>query len=110
MYLQIFASLLFLFVPLNKWYSIIPTLLSILTCFKAFKVYGYTFRGSNSASFIFASLLNKGQLSKERICSSGSQFFLLRVNMFGEEIWGRVVSSREANRNSQKLFPFVKNG
>ena len=37
----------------------------------SFKVNGYTFRGSNSVLFIFASLLNKGQCFKKRICSLG---------------------------------------
>ena len=45
---------------------------------------GTLLRGSNSAIFIFASLLNRGQLLKERICSSGSQYLPLRVNMFEE--------------------------
>ena len=31
-----------------------------------FKVCGYTFKGSNSASFIFVSLLNGDQLYKEK--------------------------------------------
>ena len=41
---------------------------------------GYTFRGSNSAIFIFASILNGSQLLKERICSTWSKFFLLKVD------------------------------
>ena len=32
------------------------------------KVYRVTFRGSNSACFIFASLLNGSQFVEERIC------------------------------------------
>ena len=44
------------------------------------KMYGYTFRGNNSVTFSFASLLNRGQLSKERICSSKSKFYRLRVD------------------------------
>ena len=38
----------------------------------------FTFKDNNSAVFIFASLLNGGQLLKERICSCGSKFFPLR--------------------------------
>ena len=34
-----------------------------------FKVNGYTFRGSNSASFSFPSFLYRGKLLKQRICS-----------------------------------------
>ena len=44
------------------------------------KVDGLTFRGSNSVIFVFASLLKKGLLFKERICSSLSKFFPFRVN------------------------------
>ena len=45
------------------------------------KVNGYTFRGSNSVFFsFFASLLNGAQLLMERICSSRSKFFSLRVD------------------------------
>ena len=47
-----------------------------------FKVTGFTFRGSNSAIFIFASLLHKGKLLEKRICSSRSKFFPLRVDPF----------------------------
>ena len=43
-------------------------------------VIGYTFRGSNSFIFIFASHLNGGQLLKKRICSPRSKFFSLRVD------------------------------
>ena len=68
-----------------------------------FKVNGYTFKGSNSCIFIFASHLIRGQLLKERICSSRSKFFPLRVDPFG-----RASSSREANRKSQKLIPLAK--
>ena len=41
------------------------------------KVNGYTFRGSNSVSFIIASHINWGHLIKERICSHWSKFFPL---------------------------------
>ena len=53
------------------------------------KVDGYTFRGSNSLIFIFASHL-RGQLLKSR------------------PYFERAALSRKANRKSQKLFPFVK--
>ena len=39
---------------------------------------GYTYKGSNST--IFASLLSRGQLLKQIICSSRSKFFPLRVD------------------------------
>ena len=38
--------------------------------------YGYTFRGSNSVIYVFASLLKRDLLSKKRICSSGANSFL----------------------------------
>ena len=41
------------------------------------KVNGYIFKGSNSAIFILVSLLYRGQLLNERICSPMSKFFLL---------------------------------
>ena len=47
-----------------------------------FKVYGYIFRGSNSVIYNFPSLLKRGLLSKERICSHRSKFFPLRVDPF----------------------------
>ena len=47
-----------------------------------FKVNGYAFRGNNSSIFIFASLLNGGQLLKKRICSCRSKFFPSRVDPF----------------------------
>ena len=40
---------------------------------------GYTFRENNSTIFCFASLLNWGELLKERICSTRSKFFHLKV-------------------------------
>ena len=46
-----------------------PLLLEVI------KVYGYTFRGSNSVIYIFASLLKRSLLFKERICSKRSKFF-----------------------------------
>ena len=50
-------------------------------CVPALKVNGYTFRGSSSAGFLFAFFFNRGQLLKERICSSRSKFFPLRVDL-----------------------------
>ena len=41
---------------------------------------GYIFKGSNSAMSIFDSILNWGQLLKEKICSCRSNFFPLRVD------------------------------
>ena len=43
-------------------------------------MFGYTFKGSNSASFIFASHLIRGHLLKRTVCSSRSKFFPLRVD------------------------------
>ena len=45
-------------------------------------VNGYIFRGSNSVILIFASVLNKSELLKERICSHVSTLLPLRVNSF----------------------------
>ena len=53
----------------------------------------YTFRGSNST--VFAFLLSRGQLLKERICSSRSKFFPWRWTPFGS-----TTSSGETNRKS----------
>ena len=41
------------------------------------RINGYTFRGSNSSTFIFAALLNWCQLLKEKICCHRSKFFPL---------------------------------
>ena len=57
------------------------------------KVNGYTFRGSNSAIFIFASHAKKTQLLWKRTCSSRSKFFPLRVDSNME----RLSFSRDAN-------------
>ena len=57
-----------------------------------------TFRGNNSASFIFVSLLSRGQLLKEKICSLRSKFCPLRV--------GRPLSC--ANWTSKKIVPFLR--
>ena len=43
-------------------------------------------RGSNSAIFIFVSLLNGDQHLKERICSFWSKFFPLKVDSILEEL------------------------
>ena len=51
-----------------------------LTCMGIVKVNGQIFKGSKSAIFISASFLIRGQLFKERICSSRSKFFPLRVD------------------------------
>ena len=40
----------------------------------------YTNRGGNCVIFIFTSSINWGQHLKDRICSSGSKFFSLRVH------------------------------
>ena len=40
------------------------------------------FRGSNCVIDIFASIFSGGQLLKERICSSRSKFFYLKVDPF----------------------------
>ena len=78
-------------------------------------VYGYTIRGSNSAIFIFASLLNGGQLIKERICSNRSKFFPLRVDplLDGFILSGRkqevikVVPLRKASRKAWKSTHYL---
>ena len=49
----------------------------------------------------FVTLLNGGQLLKERICPSGSKFFSVREDLILERLHG-------PNRKSQKLFLFVK--
>ena len=69
-------------------------------------VNGYTYRRSNQFTciFIFAFFFGWGQPLKERICSSRSKFFPLRVDPY----W-KVFSSREGNRKSQQLSAFVKN-
>ena len=53
----------------------------------ALKVYGYTFKATKSAIFIFACLPSQwGQLIKERICSTRSKFFPLWVDPFSVEV------------------------
>ena len=60
-------------------------------------------QGRTSAIYKFASLLDRGLLLKETICSLRSKFFPLSIVPFLEGI-----SSRKANKNTQKLFPFVE--
>ena len=50
-------------------------------------------------NFSFASLLNKGQLIKVRICSPGSKFFSLRVDPIFERL---------ETGNHIKMLPLVK--
>ena len=56
--------------PVPVWTPIEQTfmiLYCLAVCFSpAFKVNEYTFRGGNCTSFLFASLLNWNQLSKEK--------------------------------------------
>ena len=70
-----------------------------------FKVTGYTFRGSNSVIFIFASLklLNRGVLLKKRICSCRSKFFPLRVDPFSE-----VLFRSGKQRRTHSCCPWIK--
>ena len=67
------------------------------------KVNRYTFRGYNSAILIFASLLNRGQLFKERSCSHRS-YLAFRVDLGLE---GLYLPGKQT-RKSKKLSPFVK--
>ena len=57
--------------------------------------------GSNSVIFIFPFLLNRGQLLKERICSSRSKFFPLRVDLILE---GHI----KQTETYESCSPFVK--
>ena len=52
----------------------------------AANVNGYTFRGSNSSTFIFASLLNGGQYLKDRINSFMSKVYSVRVIPIPEQL------------------------
>ena len=72
-----------------------------------FKVNRCTFMGSKSAIFIFmvASLLNGSQILKERICSSRSKFFPLRVDSTVESY---VVKG--GNPAVKKVVPLCKDG
>ena len=68
------------------------------------KVYGYTFRGSNSVIYIFASLLKRNLLTNKK-----KLLYLEQILFFkSKSQFARAVLAREANRKSQKLFPFVK--
>ena len=62
------------------------------------KVNGSAFRGSNSAIFILASIFNVGQLIKERICSTRSKFFPLRVDLIFKRLqppgWKQKVGNK----------------
>ena len=58
------------------------------------------FWGSNSAIYVIVSLLSRGQILEERI------LFQLEQILWTLFLEG-LVCPVEANRNSQKLFPFV---
>ena len=66
------------------------------------KVNGYT--STSVPIFISAALHKGGQLLNERICSPRSKFFPLKVYPILEGLH----LSREAKKDSQKLFPFIK--
>ena len=66
--------------------------------FDPFKVNGDMFRGSNFVIFTSGFLLNGGQLLKDRICSYGSKFNLLRA----DPILGRS-SSQESTQEDTKV-------
>ena len=61
------------------------------------------FRWNNAAIFILGSLFIKGQLLKERICSSGSKFFPWRLDPFC-----MGVLDKEARTKTWKLFATEK--
>ena len=56
----------------------------------------------------FATLLHVDKLFKERICSERSKFFTKRVYPIWKGFFIKL--SKEANKKSQKLFPFVEMG
>ena len=58
---------------------------------------------NNSALFIFTSLLNMGQLLKERICSSRSKFFSLRIDPLQQGF-----ATLENKKKDIKLLLFVQ--
>ena len=62
------------------------------------------FPGELTPLFHFASLIYKGQLLKERICSSRSKFFPRRVTLFLD--WLRFHGKQTGI--PKKLFPFAK--
>ena len=59
--------------------------------------------GNNSVCFI-ASLLNQGQLKRGKNLLPSEQILSFK----SRPKFGRSVLSREANRKSQKSFPFMK--
>ena len=61
------------------------------------KVNGYTLSESNSVIFILGLLLNRDQFLKQRICSSRSKFYPLRVDLILESFRsvGKLAGSRE---------------
>ena len=61
------------------------------------KVNGYAYRGSNSIFFV--SVFVRDLLLKERICSSRSKLFPVRVDLMSS-----ATSSGEANKNSSNLI------
>ena len=65
----------------------------------------YPFRGSNATNSCLPPFSKGGQLIKERICSSRSKFFTLRVDPISESL---LRSRREKVILSQKVFAFVK--
>ena len=68
-------------------FNFLKTVFDVPGCIVArSEVNGYTFRGSNSVIFIFASHMNWGHLIKERICSRWSKFFPLRVDPILERL------------------------
>ena len=69
------------------------------------KVSEYTFRGSNSVIFTFASLLKRGLPLRKEFAPLGANSFLKSKPHFG-----RAMSVKKANRKSLKLFPIVKMG
>ena len=56
-------------------------------CCTVIKACEYTLRVNNSVIFIFGSLLNRGQLFKESICSFKSKFLSLTVDLILEELY-----------------------
>ena len=87
------------------------------------KMYGYTYRGSNSVIFFFffsmgvnsyrknLLLSEKGELLKERICSSRSKFFSLRVDSFLERFCypGKQARSHEVISFAKMVegYPYI---
>ena len=70
------------------------------------RLYGYTFRGSNSCHLhnCFPLFQLGDQLSKERICSLNEQI----PSFKSRSLFGKVLLARKINRKSQKLYFFVK--